>query len=278
MRDFAMEFAEMGQLGPRGWAESKVGKAVLADALELGSRCGREASVPKEKERGAEIVRTQHTVRPRSTIFVVGGEEGDDFRTVKEALDAVKTANTTAIHLRGDGTTHYITSPLTLTPAHNGLTISTRPGDDAPGTISGGVLIPKTMVWTPHDVSGGKNIWVADLSSLQLKDVPGLRLDGDRVVRARTPNGNPETNGLHTSPSGWVCGALIFDIYFHSRFFHWSRSHACLLEALACVRPMAFLSGVPLLPVDTANSIETLKVHGQCSRVVARNCCWPSSR
>jgi hypothetical protein len=37
--------------------------------------------------------------------------------------------------------------------------------------------------------------------------------------------------------------------------------HSCSLEALACVRPMTFLSGVHcLLPVDTVNSAQTLQV------------------
>jgi hypothetical protein len=40
-------------------------------------------------------------------------------------------------------------------------------------------------------------------------------------------------------------------------------SQACSLDALACVWPMAFLSGLwcsLLLPVDTVNSAQTLKV------------------
>jgi hypothetical protein len=36
-------------------------------------------------------------------------------------------------------------------------------------------------------------------------------------------------------------------------------SHACSLEALAYMRPMAFLSDVHLLPVDTVNSVQTRK-------------------
>jgi hypothetical protein len=43
-----------------------------------------------------------------------------------------------------------------------------------------------------------------------------------------------------------------------------SGSHACPLEALACVCPMPFLSAIPLgssllLPVDTVNSVQILK-------------------
>lgn len=41
--------------------------------------------------------------------------------------------------------------------------------------------------------------------------MPGLRQAGERVVRARAPNGNPETQGLHTSPTGWVPEGNVVD-------------------------------------------------------------------
>ena len=55
----------------------------------------------------------------------------------------------------------------------------------------------------PH---AGPSVWAAQLPA-EVADVPALRLDGQRVVRARHPNGNPETMGLHTQPTGWAAGA-----------------------------------------------------------------------
>lgn len=40
------------------------------------------------------------------------------------------------------------------------------------------------------------NMWVADLTSLNVQSIPGLRLDNKRLVRARYPNADPETNGF----------------------------------------------------------------------------------
>ena len=50
------------------------------------------------------------------------------------------------------------------------------------------------------------NIYVADLSSLGLASVAGLRANGTRMIRARYPNGNPETGGFGSNldASGWV--------------------------------------------------------------------------
>lgn len=42
----------------------------------------------------------------------------------------------------------------------------------------------------------GKNIWAASLAGLGLQGVPGLRWNGNRLIRARYPNANPETDGF----------------------------------------------------------------------------------
>lgn len=58
-------------------------------------------------------------------------------------------------------------------------------------------------------ISGKKiNIYEADLKEFNLKPFNSLFINGRRVVRARFPNGNPETGGLHTRPTGYVNNAL----------------------------------------------------------------------
>lgn len=67
-------------------------------------------------------------------------------------------------------------------------------------------------LWVPNSqkgtTSGRKlNIMVADLSSQDPVPFMSLFLNGRRAVRARYPDGNPETMGLHTSPTGYVSSA-----------------------------------------------------------------------
>eukprot|EP00662_Eupelagonemidae_sp_cell21_P023862 gene23862-43345_t len=92
---------------------------------------------------------------------------------------------------------------LRLDARDSGLTLAAYPGE-APEVSGGAPLSPQ---WRPHDTTAGRNIWVADLSAAGLADVPGLRLNGERVVRARHPNADPERQGLHTTPTGWVPAA-----------------------------------------------------------------------
>ena len=61
---------------------------------------------------------------------------------------------------------------------------------------------------SPHCTSGKKvNIVVADLSSQHPSNFTSLFINGRRAVRARYPDGNPETMGLHTNPTGYVPSA-----------------------------------------------------------------------
>ena len=58
---------------------------------------------------------------------------------------------------------------------------------------------------SPDCVSGKKlNIMYADLSSQNPNVFTSLFINGRRAVRARYPDGNPETMGLHTNPTGYV--------------------------------------------------------------------------
>lgn len=64
-------------------------------------------------------------------------------------------------------------------------------------------------LWAPHSEPGhtsGKKLYilVADLTDQVTTSFTSLFIDGRRAVRARYPDGNPETMGLHTNPTGYV--------------------------------------------------------------------------
>ena len=57
-------------------------------------------------------------------------------------------------------------------------------------------------------ISGKKVlIYYADISSYYLKKVDSVFINNRRAIRARYPNANPETMGLHTNPTGYVNNA-----------------------------------------------------------------------
>ena len=67
-------------------------------------------------------------------------------------------------------------------------------------------------LWVPMDISGAMsgrklNIFVADLSGQNPTPFSTLFLNGRRAIRARYPDGNPETMGLHTTLSGYMNSA-----------------------------------------------------------------------
>ena len=69
--------------------------------------------------------------------------------------------------------------------------------------------------WNPvYDSSGSSfssrkvNIMVADLSDQLPNDFTSLFINNRRAVRARYPDGNPETTGLYTNPTGYVPSAV----------------------------------------------------------------------
>ena len=58
-------------------------------------------------------------------------------------------------------------------------------------------------------VSGKKiTIYQTNLKDTNIKPFNSLFINGRRAVRARFPNGNPETGGMHTIPTGYVNEAL----------------------------------------------------------------------
>ena len=59
-----------------------------------------------------------------------------------------------------------------------------------------------------HVLCDQVTIYSADLSKYALDKVDSVFIKGRRAIRARFPNGNPETMGLHTTPTGYVSNAV----------------------------------------------------------------------
>ena len=164
----------------------------------------------------------QHQVRPfryqsykEGVEIFVDAVNGDDshngdidhpLKSIEKALrlfrsQAVKSATT--IYLRKG--TYYLKDTIRLAITDSGLTLAGYK-DEAP-VISGGKLY--SFTWKPHQskVYPDLKIFTADLSQQSPVPFNQLFIKGRRAVRARYPNGNPETTGLHTHPTGYFADA-----------------------------------------------------------------------
>ena len=105
----------------------------------------------------------------------------------------------TTIYLRKG--TYYLEQTVRLNAADSGLTIAGYE-DEAP-VISGGKLYK--FSWKPYTskLYPDLKMFVTDLTEQSPLPFNQLFIDGRRAVRARYPNGNPETTGLHTDPTGY---------------------------------------------------------------------------
>ena len=109
----------------------------------------------------------------------------------------------TTIYLRKG--TYYLEQTVRLDSTDSGLTIAGYK-DEAP-VISGGKLYK--FSWKPYRsmLYPDLKMFVTDLTDQSPLPFNQLFIDGRRAVRARYPNGNPETTGLHTDPTGYFSAA-----------------------------------------------------------------------
>eukprot|EP01112_Ceratiomyxa_fruticulosa_P011056 TRINITY_DN2973_c0_g1_i3.p1 TRINITY_DN2973_c0_g1~~TRINITY_DN2973_c0_g1_i3.p1 ORF type:complete len:456 (+),score=86.88 TRINITY_DN2973_c0_g1_i3:344-1711(+) len=178
--------------------------STVSDALQLQTLCGYNVddltfTYPKENQ--------YKEIEPRGKIFIVDSENGDDgnvgsykspFRTVHKALEiSRKIGGANTIYFRGG--IHYLDQPIELGSSDSGLLLSSYPSEVA--QLNGG--IPLKLNWKPYNITNGMNIWVADLTGQNIDKIHGLQINGQRAVRARFPNADPET-ALY--PSGWWTG------------------------------------------------------------------------
>jgi hypothetical protein len=178
------------------------------EALQLGASCGVSppASAPPSTTYFQPLTPSELAQGCSAGAFYVDAAAGSDsaagslaapFKTLPRALAATRAGGPRApgqaacIVLRGG--VHYLPATQVLGAADSGLTFTAMAGDAAPAWVSGGVALG-ALAWAPYNVTGGSNIYVADVpASLPLGSMPGLNtLDPlappTRLWRAMYPN------------------------------------------------------------------------------------------
>ena len=163
----------------------------LFEALQLQA-CGMTTPADEDKFRPPSYP------TPAGLVLYVdpkGDDDGDGsiekpLRTIAAAVSKLAGHKDATIQLRGG--THYLGATLELGPADSWLTIANADGEAA--VLSGGHKL-SGLSWQ-HSARCGASCWEADLSHLSIDDVPGLRVDGVREIRARWPNFDPERSSV----------------------------------------------------------------------------------
>jgi hypothetical protein len=185
-------------------------KDVIDSGLELGAMCGEPT--PQVREGPSPLARGRHVVGSHAAEIVVDASgsgsdvDGDGSATAPLAsvpaalrlsrlLAPAPGACKKTIALKSG--THYLNETMQLGPQDSGLCLVGAAGEHA--TLSGGMEL--TLTWTK--LSGGGGVYVADLPAGS-PVFDQLFVDGRREVRARYPNGDPETTGLHTMDTGYI--------------------------------------------------------------------------
>jgi len=153
-------------------------------ALDLNSD---NCHVNITKEPDLERKTTWKSNNHQDVIHVFPGQ------SIQAAIDKASKVTSKTVFLR-EGL-HYLPKTLHLGPEHSGVTLSAFP-EEKP-ILSGGKQL--SLNWEPYDVTQGKNIYVSEVSDV--KDVPGLQINGVRATRARYPN---LPGGIETS-CGYGC-------------------------------------------------------------------------
>ena len=199
MRQLAMDYAHKIQ----PWLSATKSQE-LADALNGAVEAqGCNVSAKTTSQRSPKPPSFPDTVAA-SAVFYVDTNKGSDtntgsmdapFQTIPKAVSAARSLSgkPSTIVLRAG--TFYLEDTIALTEQDSNLTIHNYPGEEV--TISGGKVIKPS--WKVFDTKSPMNIYQADLSSLGVDSVMGLRVNGMRAIRARYPNANPETDGFDST-------------------------------------------------------------------------------
>ena len=134
------------------------------------------------------------------------GDISHPLQSIVKAIEVFRSQvvrSPTTIYLRKG--TYYLEHTVILNAVDSGLTIAGYE-DEAP-VISGGKLYK--FSWKPYTskLYPDLKMFVTDLTEQSPHPFNQLFIDGRRAVRARYPNGNPETTGLHTNPTGYFTTA-----------------------------------------------------------------------
>ena len=180
------------------------------DALQL-QKCNVSLSSGKLYERRPFHYQSYKEDAVKIYVDAVNGNDensGDITHPVQSIPKAIElfrsqvVRSPTTIYLRKG--TYYLEQTITLSAADSGLTIAGY--EDEVPVISGGRLYK--FSWEPYRSEHYPDLkmFVANLTDQSPLPFNQLFIDGRRAVRARYPNGNPETNGLHTDPTGYFSG------------------------------------------------------------------------
>ena len=192
VREHAWEFAK-ATLPRRGQFKSAF------DALQLW-RCNTSTPAPTHDDHYVAPTLAPPTDGAALIFADAGAASGGNgskthpFPTLEAGLAAAEAALATGFSkatlvLRGG---RYFTHGIVLTPRHSGLTIQSYNGEDV--ALTGSVKVPAPKhAWSLHDEL--TNTWSLDLSDWREmpSQVFGMRVGTESAVRARWPNGNPET-------------------------------------------------------------------------------------
>ena len=204
VRGLAYEYASKLQGSFRGAA----GMKAVHDALRLEVDCGHRFKAPVKDSTNDATSVAEHRARwiqsAHATVLHVkattdplhamhgDGSPGQPIGSIAEAARRASLLSSTArpIAIVLGGGVHVLESTLHLGLEHSNMTFVSAPGEHA--VVTGAVPL-KQLDWKPFDVndSTGHNIYVSHVGN-QVDDIPGLRVNGGRAIRARYPNGIPE--------------------------------------------------------------------------------------
>ena len=204
MRQLALDYAR--KIQP---FRTKAQFQQVADALngaEEAQNCNVSVNMPDD---GGWKPPSFSVPRDSTSMFYVDANKGSDsnsgtisspFKTITKAVDTARSAGQPSTIILREGT-FYLSETIQFSPKDSGLTIMNYQSEEV--WISGAKLI--TPKWTPVSTSGGKNIYMADISSEGLRDMLGLRVNGKRGIRARYPNADPELGfGSSLNAKSWL--------------------------------------------------------------------------
>eukprot|EP00039_Didymoeca_costata_P030353 m.29160 g.29160 ORF g.29160 m.29160 type:complete len:811 (+) comp8070_c0_seq1:36-2468(+) len=213
MRKLAMTYAkviqpDLNQMDMQELADALSGSATAPCSLPTDSYTSQKSYHPRYHElheRAKQVLENGATpifVSPNGDDSNPGTDPSKPKKSIQAAIVATRTMdkkNKGVVLLNG---TFMEGSTVQITPEDSGLSIVGNPGPE-PSIVSGGRAL--TTNWKPAP-SVGKNVYVTDIDpSEAVNGITGLRLpDGQRAIRARYPNADPEVDGVDTNPTGWI--------------------------------------------------------------------------
>ncbi|GBG34530.1 Hypothetical Protein FCC1311_107542 [Hondaea fermentalgiana] len=226
IRKLAVEFAlKIQPFRPKSFFQELVKELNTPGGLPDGEMQCPEAEVPKDAPASFQPRFEIPTKRRSYFVDANGGSDKDNdgsiekpFATAAHALDVIRSVRMTASEDAMYGIVfrqgrHYFRDTLQLGPRDSHLTLQNYNGEEV--WLSGAIAVPfggkSNRTWQQHPTQA--NVWTLDVAGLGIREATGLRINGERAVRARYPNGCTSDAPL---PSGYHCkgkqqGAAVVD-------------------------------------------------------------------